>query len=89
MSYAAFSLTYVRYEEGDLVGQILAFITLAPIYICVFYATVLCIRRDIHILYMGLGQGINLLVNHILKPLLNEERPEACEREDPCMVSCT
>ena len=87
MPFTEFGLTYVRYEKGDLLGELLAFITLAPIYIMVFYATVVVIRRDLHIFYMGFGQLINLLLNHLLKLILNEERPESCEREDPGMVS--
>ena len=85
-NYAVFGLTYVRYLKGDLCGWVFCFITLAPIYIMVWYATMISIRRDLHIFYMLFGQMLNLIVNHILKPLLEESRPEACEREDPGMV---
>jgi dolichyldiphosphatase len=70
-----FSLTFVRYEENDLIGKLLALVTLSPVFIMVMYATILMIRRDIQTALITLGQLINVVVNLILKKLINEPRP--------------
>jgi hypothetical protein len=41
----------------------------------VFYATVLAVRRDSHVLFMMLGQTLNLALNYGLKKAIDEPRP--------------
>ena len=71
--------TYVSYEEDDMVGFFLALVTLAPIYAMVMYTTLIIFRRDYFTCYTLGGQILNLLINKILKKLINQPRPELCE----------
>ncbi len=71
-----FSLTFVRYEEGDLLGKILALFTLSPVFIMVMYATILVVRRDIQTALITMGQLINVGLNLVLKKIINDPRPK-------------
>jgi dolichyldiphosphatase len=76
MTLVPFSLTYVRYEEDDLIGKILSLFTLSPVFIMVMYATILVIRRDIQTVFITFGQLINVGANLILKKIINDPRPQ-------------
>lgn len=67
--------TYVRFEQGDLVGELLAYFTLTPVFIMVMYTTLVLLRRDYSTFYALGGQIVNLLLNKILKKLIDEPRP--------------
>ena len=83
-----FSFTYVKYVKGDLQGQLLALVTLTPIYVMVSYATLIAYRRDTTSVLNCCGQLVNLLLNLLLKRLFDLPRPEeAAEMEDPGMPS--
>ena len=56
MTKKAFSLTYVTYEEGDILGFLAAGVTLAPIFLMVMYATLILFRREFHTMAMLVGQ---------------------------------
>mmetsp|Transcript_23998 Transcript_23998/g.44556 ORF Transcript_23998/g.44556 Transcript_23998/m.44556 type:complete len:84 (+) Transcript_23998:88-339(+) len=71
-----FDLTYVRYENHDMLGLQLAVITLAPIFIMVMYATIILIRRDFQTCFICVGQLSNVVLNLILKKLIAQPRPE-------------
>ncbi|RHY40707.1 hypothetical protein DYB38_005377 [Aphanomyces astaci] len=51
-----FSLTWVMYDVDDPLGQLLALVTLSPVFIMVMYATLLVFQRDLHIAFLLLGQ---------------------------------
>ena len=74
----AFSLTFVVYDEGDLVQQLLALITLAPIFCIVAYATLIVARRQLHTVWVLAGQLINEVINYVLKHVIREPRPAGC-----------
>ena len=76
MALVPFSLTYVRYEENDLLGKMLALVTLSPVFIMVMYATILVIRRDIQTALITFGQLLNVGLNLILKKIINDPRPQ-------------
>lgn len=67
--------TYVRFNEGDIIGELLAYITLAPVFVMVMYATLIILRRDYSTFFALGGQLFNLLLNKILKKLIDEPRP--------------
>lgn len=71
--------TYVNYENDDTIGLCLAFVTLTPIYIMVMYTTLIILRRDYSTCYALGGQLLNLIINKILKKLIDQPRPESCE----------
>ena len=51
-----FSLTFVTYEEGDVIGFLFAGITLAPIFLMVAYVTLVLFRREMALMAMLTGQ---------------------------------
>lgn len=67
--------TYVVYEDGDLLGEFLAFITLFPIHIMVMFTTLILFRRDFSTIFATIGICVNLLVNKVLKKLVSQPRP--------------
>jgi dolichyldiphosphatase len=80
--------TYVRYEENDKIGLIMAYITLTPIYLMVMYASIIILRRDFSTIYALAGQCVNLVANKILKRVINQPRPlEALDLSDSGMPS--
>lgn len=80
-------ITYVTFEHGDLVGEILAFVTLTPIYVMVMYTVLVILRRDFHTLYALLGQCICLVVNKVLKSIISQPRPAESDLKDSGMPS--
>ena len=71
--------TFVTYEQNDFIGLCLAFATLTPIYAMVMYTTLIILRRDYFTCYALGGQIFNLIVNKILKKVINQPRPVSCE----------
>ena len=83
----AFSLTYVVYDEGDVVGMLLALFTLLPIFAVVMYVTLIVRTRSLHTLYAFVGQMLNEGANFLLKHFFAEKRPAGSDRDDPGMPS--
>lgn len=69
------SLSHVLYVNGDLIGQFLAYITLAPIYVGCYYLTLIVSRRDIQTMLICVGQVLTVLINYILKRIIKQPRP--------------
>ena len=67
--------TYVRYEDFDHLGKLLAYVTLTPVYIMAMYTTLLLFRRDYSTLFSFSGQMINLVLNKVLKKIFDQPRP--------------
>ena len=82
-----FSLTYVTYEPGDRIGEACAILALAPIFIVVVYATLLISRREVHLVYILVGQLLNLVLNAVLKAVINQPRPTGSDHPGPGMPS--
>jgi dolichyldiphosphatase len=70
-----FTITFVLYQRGDLIGKLLALITLVPIFISVSYAALLVFNRDTRLLLLLFGQIINEIINYSLKRIIKEPRP--------------
>ncbi len=75
------SATYVVYQQGDLLGELLALISLTPIFIMVAYAVLLASRRDLHTASLLLGQLLNEALNYVLKHIIKEPRPSRASAE--------
>ena len=75
MQWKPFSLTYVEYQEGDLIGLVLAASSLVPIFIVVSALTTIFIRRDLHSIAFFVGLTLNYVSNAGLKLYMAEERP--------------
>lgn len=72
----AFSFTHVTYVRGDRVGELMALLTLTPIFVVVSQATLLVYRRDSSTIVNAMGQFVSLGVNFVLKRLTNQPRPD-------------
>ena len=75
MRWKPFSLTFVEYQEGDVIGLALAASSLIPLFIVVTAVTTIFIRRDIHSIAFFAGLAINYVSNACLKFYMAEERP--------------
>eukprot|EP01134_Creolimax_fragrantissima_P003217 CFRG3217T1 len=69
------SLTLVEYPQGDEVGKIMAFFSLAPLVLIPCCITTFFLRRDIFTAHFGVGMVINEILNLAIKNLLKEARP--------------
>jgi dolichyldiphosphatase len=87
MGKVPFSLTFVRYEEGDTIGKAAALLSLAPVFIIVAYATLLVARRELHTLFILVGQLSNVALNGALKRAIGAPRPAGADRDDLGMPS--
>ncbi|CAO0796649.1 unnamed protein product [Mucor circinelloides] len=74
---ASISLTHVYFNPLDKVSYAFAYITLAPIAILVFYASVVVARREIAGILILLGQLLNEALNYMLKEHIEQDRPYA------------
>lgn len=75
ISLTSLSLTHVQFDPQDKVAYALAYITLLPLAILVFYGSVILARREIAGILMLLGQLLNEGFNAILKESLQISRP--------------
>jgi dolichyldiphosphatase len=87
MKKVPFAPTFVMYEQGDLVGEGAALLSLAPVFIIVAYVTLLISRRELHVAFALLGQLVNVVLNFYLKVAIDAPRPTGCDRTDPGMPS--
>ena len=87
MTRKPFSLTFVTYQPGDHIGQACAILALAPIFIIVSYATLLISRREAHLVFILAGQLLNLVLNAVLKAIINQPRPAGSDHPGPGMPS--
>ncbi|XP_057290553.1 dolichyldiphosphatase 1-like isoform X1 [Hydractinia symbiolongicarpus] len=74
-SWKPISLTYVLYPEGDLVGKVLAWSSMLPIFILVSFVTLILFRRELHTMAFFGGILINEIVNMGLKYSIKSPRP--------------
>ncbi|CAD6977002.1 unnamed protein product, partial [Tilletia controversa] len=73
--YASFGLTHVRYDAADPFAQLLALITLAPIFLLCAYTSIILYRRELTFLNALLGQLGCEAINWGLKRLIRQPRP--------------
>ncbi|XP_001607218.1 dolichyldiphosphatase 1 [Nasonia vitripennis] len=74
-AWVPLSLTLVEYPKGDLIGMLLALISLMPFAVLAGFITLIIFRRDLHtIAFLG-GVTGNEIVNFLLKHTIQEARP--------------
>jgi dolichyldiphosphatase len=71
------SLTHVQFDPNDKIAYAFGYITLAPIAILVFYASVIVSRREMAGIFMLAGQLLNEALNYVLKEAIEQERPHS------------
>lgn len=77
------SLLFVEYPAGDLIGYILAWFSIMPIFISIGFLTLIIIRRDLHTVSYFLGILLNELVSTILKHIIKDSRPAPSPTQTP------
>jgi dolichyldiphosphatase len=70
-----FKETYVRYEEGDVLGWICAVLSMSPMYAAMFYVTVFMLRRDLQTVLMMIGQCVVIVLSGVMKAIIAQPRP--------------
>ena len=73
--WKAISLTHIEYPKGDLVGFVLAWASLVPIFLLVSFTTLILFNRDLHTIAYLLGILFNEALNWCLKHAIKEQRP--------------
>jgi hypothetical protein len=72
-------LTFMQYEEGNLLSLALAYASLFPIFIVVGFAAVLFVRRELHTGTFFVGQLACEVLTILLKSVIKEPRPPGKE----------
>jgi dolichyldiphosphatase len=80
------SLTHVQYESGSLLGKLLAFSSLIPIFLVVSFVTLVSFNRDLASIYFFVGQLVNEGFNFGLKRLIKQPRPSGIVKLTSLMV---
>eukprot|EP00240_Pyramimonas_obovata_P008438 CAMPEP_0118938318 /NCGR_PEP_ID=MMETSP1169-20130426/25478_1 /TAXON_ID=36882 /ORGANISM="Pyramimonas obovata, Strain CCMP722" /LENGTH=91 /DNA_ID=CAMNT_0006882217 /DNA_START=216 /DNA_END=488 /DNA_ORIENTATION=- len=84
VNHVAFSLTHVRYAEGDTVGKLLALVTLAPIFMFVGLFGAFLARRELQYVTLMIGIVIDEVVNVVIKKVIKAPRPSTCVALEMC-----
>ncbi|XP_058823956.1 dolichyldiphosphatase 1-like [Topomyia yanbarensis] len=69
------TLTLVEYPKDDLLGKLLAWISLAPLGIGAGFVALILFRRDLHTIVFFVGTLFNEGINIFLKHWIREPRP--------------
>uniref|UniRef100_A0A7M4E7A7 Dolichyldiphosphatase n=1 Tax=Crocodylus porosus TaxID=8502 RepID=A0A7M4E7A7_CROPO len=75
--WRALSLTHVEYPAGDFSGQLLAYLSLSPIFVIAGFVTLIIFKRELHTISFLGGLALNEGVNWLIKNIIREPRP--CE----------
>ncbi len=71
----ALEVSLVLYSRQDLLGQLLAYASLSPIYCACYYISAFLIKRDITTILICAGQVLSLAINFVLKRVIKQPRP--------------
>jgi dolichyldiphosphatase len=86
-SKTALDWFYIEYPTGDTIGWLCAGFALMPFAVVIALVTLCVFRRDIHVMYIFVGQVINELMNSIFKQIFKRQRPIGSQRVDYGMPS--
>lgn len=75
VSIRTLSISDVRYQVGDRLGELLALFSLLPIFIVAQLVALLFVRRDWQTLVVLVGIFINVIINKVIKDTLQYPRP--------------
>ncbi|KAK4879093.1 hypothetical protein RN001_007239 [Aquatica leii] len=76
IKWVPLSLTLVEYPKDDIVGKILALISITPLGIISGFLTLILFRRDLHTITFFLGTICSHAFNYLLKHTICEARPK-------------
>ncbi|EPS61783.1 hypothetical protein M569_13007 [Genlisea aurea] len=81
----AVTLTHVRYQRGDHVGHLLAWISLIPVFISFGgFVSHFIFRRELQGLFFAVGLLISQFINEAIKTSVQQARPETCALLEMC-----
>jgi dolichyldiphosphatase len=80
-------LTFVSYQQGDLLGKVAALVTLTPIFAHVALASWIVARRELHAACLLLGSVVNTALCIAIKSQLQQPRPVGATLSDYGMPS--
>eukprot|EP00052_Salpingoeca_macrocollata_P014702 m.116016 g.116016 ORF g.116016 m.116016 type:complete len:518 (+) comp19420_c0_seq5:926-2479(+) len=69
------SLTYVEYDNGDLLGKAFALTSLSPVFLIVALTAVVVVRREMFTILFLAGLVLQDLANKVIKNIVQEARP--------------
>lgn len=75
-----------QYEEGDVVGLVLAVTTVSILGVFLIMCTWFAARRELYTLYFLVGTVFSEIVNVILKLLIAEQRPNRMLSFTPIVI---
>ena len=85
MALKAVSLTHVRYETGDKLGNFLAWISLLPVFIGLGrFLTYFIFRRELQAIFFTLGILISKFINGLIKKYVQQTRLDTCVALEMC-----
>ena len=75
--WKAVSFTHVEYPKDDVIGLILAWSSLLPVFVLSGFVTHIYFRREIHTIVFFAGIFLNEFINLFLKYTIQEPRPSS------------
>eukprot|EP00246_Nothoceros_aenigmaticus_P009016 TRINITY_DN24304_c0_g1_i1.p1 TRINITY_DN24304_c0_g1~~TRINITY_DN24304_c0_g1_i1.p1 ORF type:complete len:267 (-),score=15.15 TRINITY_DN24304_c0_g1_i1:481-1206(-) len=84
-SSRAVSLVHVRYHHDDLIGYVLAWASLLPIFIGLGgFISHFIFRRELQAFFFALGIAVSEILNLIIKDWVKQDRPTTCALLEMC-----
>ncbi|KAE9589983.1 putative phosphatidate phosphatase [Lupinus albus] len=81
----AVTLTHVRYQKGDKLGHLLAWVSLIPVFISLSgFITHFIFRRELQGIFFFIGLVISQFINEIIKTTVHQARPDTCVLLETC-----
>uniref|UniRef100_A0A2P2J5N4 Lipid phosphate phosphatase gammaic n=1 Tax=Rhizophora mucronata TaxID=61149 RepID=A0A2P2J5N4_RHIMU len=81
----AVTLTHVRYQKGDRLGQFLAWVSLVPVFISLGgFVSHFMFRRELQGMFFAIGLLISQFINELIKKSVQQARPETCALLEMC-----
>lgn len=81
----AVTLTHVRYQRGDRIGHLLAWISLVPVFISLGgFISHFLFRRELQGMCFALGLIISQFINELIKTTVQQARPATCALLEMC-----
>ena len=69
-------LAYVLFEEGDIIGHLLAYISISHLFVIGGIVGVMLVTFDSYFIYTFICMLCNEIINYVIKVIVNDPRPE-------------
>lgn len=85
--YTPLTLTFVSYQQGDIIGKVAALVTLSPIFAHVALGSWILARRELHAACLFAGSVLNTVLCITIKSQVQQPRPAGATLHDYGMPS--